>query len=100
MTFADNSMPPVSNTTNIPLPSYLNQHSVIEGNSTRHGIGRGSQIYRPSWQTSDKRPRFFAIRVTVSNIDFMNQKPMHITINNSLPSVNYLLGLLADNEIK
>ena len=55
---------------------------------------------RPSWQTSDKRTRFFAICVTVSNIHFDNQKLIPIAINNSLPSIQILIDMLSDEENK
>ena len=87
------TQPPVA-----PLPSSLHQTSVVDTPPTKHGLGRGGQINRPSWQTSDKRTRFFAICVTVSNINFSHQKPMPIAINNSLPSIKMLIGLLSDEE--
>ena len=81
-----------------PLPSSLYQTSVVNTSSTKHGLGRDGQINRPSWQISDKRTRFFAISVTVSNINFTHQKPIPIAINNSLPSIRMLIGLLSDDE--
>ena len=68
--------------------------------STRHELGHGGQINRPSWQTSDKRTHFFAICVTVSNITFANQKPMPIAINNSFSSIKMLIDMLSDDENK
>ena len=70
----------------------------MDTSSTKHGLGRGGKINRPSWQTSDKRTRFFAICVTVSNINFAHQKHMPIANNNSLPSIKMLIGLLSDDE--
>ena len=100
MTFVADSESSASNTTNIPVTSSINQNSVVEGNPTRHELDRGSQINRPSWKTSDKRPRFLAIRVTVSNINFANQKTMSIAINNSLSYINILFVILVDDENK
>jgi len=71
-TFTTVSESPVPKITNIPVTRSLNQNLVVEGDPTRHGLGRGSQINRPSWKTSDKRPRFIAICITVSNINFAN----------------------------
>ena len=56
-----------------PLPSSLHQTLVVDTTSTRHGLGHGGQIYRSFWKTSDKRTRFFAIYVTVSNTNLANQ---------------------------
>ena len=72
----------------------------MDTTSNRHGLGRGGQINCPSWQKSDKRTRFFAICVTVSNINFANQKPMPIAINISLPSIAMIIGMLSDDENK
>ena len=72
----------------------------MDTSSNKHGLGRGSQINHPFWQISDKRTRFFAICVTVSNINFANQKPMPIAINISLPSIAMIIGMLSDDENK
>ena len=45
---------PVSNTTNIPVTSSLNQNSVVDGHPTRHRLGRDNQINRLFWQNSKK----------------------------------------------
>ena len=58
------------------------------------------RFYGASWQTSDKRTRFFVMCVTVSNLNFANQKPMPIAINNSLHSIKMLIGMLSDDENK
>ena len=85
------SEPPASGTTNIPVPSSF---------SPRHGLDNDSHINLPFWQNSDKRPRYFPISVIVSNINFSNKKPMPISINNSLPSVQLHVGTIASNENK
>ena len=46
------------------------------------------------------RTRFFAICVTISNINFAHQKSMPIAINNSFPSIKMPIGLLSDDENK
>ena len=51
--------PQASGTTSIPVTGSLSPISVDLVSSTRYGLGRGSHINRPSWQTSDKRPQFF-----------------------------------------
>ena len=85
------SEPPTSGTTNI---------HVTDSPSPRHGLGRGSHIIRPSWQIFDKRPRFFPISITVSNINFSNKKLMPLSINNSSPSVQLHVGTTADDGNK
>ena len=72
----------------------------MDTTSTIYGLGRCGQINRPSWQTFDKRTHFFAIYVTVSNINFANQKPFPIAIDNSLPSIKMLIGMLPDDKNK
>ena len=72
----------------------------MDTTSTRYGLGFGGKIICSSWQPSDKRTRFFAICVTVSNIKFANQKPMPIAINHSLPSIKMLINMLLDDENK
>ena len=83
-----------------PLPSSLHQTLVVDTTSTRHGLGHGGQIYRSFWKTSDKRTRFFAIYITVSNTNLANQKRIPIAIKNSLPSIKMIIGMLLDDENK
>ena len=93
----------VSSTTqnpSTPLLSSLHQTSTVDTTSTRHGLGRGGQINRPSWQISDKRTHCFAICVTVSNTNFSNQKLIPIAINKSFSSIKMLIGMLSDDENK
>ena len=88
-------------TTDVPSNSITSQTPPVPPTSVlKHGLGRGSHVNRPAWHTSDKRPRFFTISVLLSNISSPNQKPMPISINNSLPSVHLNVGLLVDEENK
>ena len=78
-----------SHTSPAPKPSAL-----------KHGMGRGSYMNIPAWQTSDKRPLFFTISVLLSNISSPNQKLMPISIDKSLPSVHLSISLIVDEENK
>ena len=57
-----------------------------------------------TWQEHQdaKRSRFFTLFARISNLSASKQKPMPISINNSLPSVSILLGLTmeADNGMR
>ena len=52
----------------------------------------------PHHPNYDKRPRFHTIFARMTNISSSPKKPMHISINNSLPYVNLHLGNPEDDD--
>ena len=80
----------VSKTREKPSPPFIatvsaqsiTSHTSLTPNplAIKHGMGRGSYMNKPAWQTSDKRPHFFTITVLLSNISSPNQKLVPIPV--------------------
>ena len=73
-----------------PLQSNVDMHSTLTDYVSSRNV--------PHHPNDDKRPKFHAIFARMTNISSSPKKPMHISINNSLPYVNLHLGNPEDDD--
>ena len=74
--FTHGTVPPIPSTTGTLFTSFVSPISTVSRTSTiQHGLGRGSHLNRPAWQTSDKHPRLFPIFIQIFHLASSIKKP-------------------------
>ena len=109
ITNSDNQVSSTTQHPSAPFLSSLHRTSVVDTSSFKHGLGRGDQINRPSWQTSDKRTRysqymllFLTLTLLIKNLcrSLLTTLYLLLSCYNSLPCIKLLIGMLSHDEDK